>query len=160
MSLASAARKLVTGAVTQGRRHSRDLRGKNAKTGETLTTRQKAGGEQIKPAAEGTRAYRAGERKGAAVGGGAVVGAGVIAATIDKLTDKKSENRLSKADAKPLAEKLVKNNNDKKLSAKQLSEFKTMFKKKMDENKSLIKRGMPPRKTFKFMGKPYLLREK
>ena len=160
MSLARAARKLVTGAVTQGRRHSRDLRGKDANTGEALTTRQKAGGEQIKPAAKKTRAYREGERTGAAVGAGSVVGAGVIAATINQLSKPKSENRLSKAAAKPIAEKLVKNNNDKKLSAKQLSEFKALFKKKMDENKSLIKRGMPPRKTFKFMGKPYQLREK
>ena len=156
MSLARAARKLVT----EGRKHFRDLSGNDSKTGRPLTTRQKAGGEQIKPAAEGTRAVRAGERKGAVVGGGAVVGAGVIAATINQLSKPKSENRLSKAAAKPIAEKLVKNNNDKKLSAKQLSEFKAMFKKKMDENKSLIKRGMPPRKTFKFMGKPYLLREK
>ena len=156
MSLARAARKLVT----EGRKHFRDLSGNDSKTGKPLTTRQKAGGEQIKLAAEGTRAVRAGERKGAVVGGGAVVGAGVIAATINQLSKPKSENRLSKAAAKPIAEKLVKNNNDKKLSAKQLSEFKAMFKQKMDENKSLIKRGMPPRKTFKFMGKPYQLREK
>tara|TARA_R110002124_G_scaffold99258_1_gene245070 strand:+ start:1968 stop:2438 length:471 start_codon:yes stop_codon:yes gene_type:complete len=156
MSATRAVRKLVT----EGRKHFRDLSGNDSKTGKPLTTRQKAGGEQIKPAAEGTRAVRAGERKGAVVGGGAVVGAGVIAATISQLSKPKSENRLSKAAAKPIAEKLVKNNNDKKLSAKQLSEFKAMFKKKMDENKSLIKRGMPPRKTFKFMGKPYLLREK
>lgn len=156
MSLARAARKLVT----QGRRHSRDLRGKNAKTGEALTQKQKDGGELIKPAAKKTRAYREGERTGAAVGAGSVLGAGVIAATINKLTEPKSENRLSKADAKPLAEKLIKNNDDKKLSAKQLSEFKAMFKKKMAENKVLIKRGMPPRKTFNFMGKPYQLREK
>ena len=156
MSATRAVRKLVT----EGRKHFRDLSGNDSKTGKPLTTRQKAGGEQIKPAAEGTRAVRAGERKGAVVGGGAVVGAGVIAATISQLSKPKSENRLSKAAAKPIAEKLVKNNNDKKLSAKQLSEFKAMFKKKMDENKSLIKRGMPPRRTFKFMGKPYLLREK
>ena len=156
MSATRAVRKLVT----EGRKHFRDLSGNDSKTGKPLTTRQKAGGEQIKLAAEGTRAVRAGERKGAVVGGGAVVGAGVIAATINQLSKPKSENRLSKAAAKPIAEKLVKNNNDKKLSAKQLSEFKAMFKKKMDENKSLIKRGMPPRKTFKFMGKPYQLREK
>ena len=156
MSATRAVRKLVT----EGRKHFRDLSGNDSKTGKPLTTRQKAGGEQIKPAAEGTRAVRAGERKGAVVGGGAVVGAGVIAATISQLSKPKSENRLSKAAAKPIAEKLVKNNNDKKLSAKQLSEFKAMFKKKMAENKALTKRGMPPRRTFKFMGKPYLLREK
>lgn len=99
MSLARAARKLVTGAVTQGRKHSRDLRGKNANTGEALTTRQKAGGEQIKPAAEGTRAYRAGVRKGAVFGGAAGVGGATIEALINKATTKaeKTDNPVTKA---------------------------------------------------------------
>ena len=92
MSATRAVRKLVT----EGRKHFRDLSNCLSKTGKPLTTRQKAGGEQIKPAAEGTRAVRAGERKGAVVGGGAVVGAGVIAATISQLSKPKSENRLSK----------------------------------------------------------------
>jgi hypothetical protein len=92
MSLARAARKLVT----EGRKHFRDLSGNDSKTGKPLTTRQKAGGKQIKPAAEGTRAVRAGKREGAAVG---LVGGATIEALINKATTKaeKTDNPVTKA---------------------------------------------------------------
>ena len=132
MSLARAARKLVT----EGRKHFRDLSGNDSKTGKPLTTRQKAGGEQIKLAAEGTRAVRAGERKGAVVGGGAVVGAGVIAAR-KAFRDLGAAYRQSVKDAQSgkTSRKAV-----KALSKAKLSAFEKAF---ADAAKS-------GKKTFKF----------